>query len=388
MADPASLALSDDQIAIRDAARDYLREHAGFERLRATVDSAAGWDEALWRGFAGELGFAGAGIAEDDGGIGLGPTEQALILEELGSRLAPIPWFESVILAGRVIAALASPEQRRHLLGAIAGGETVATLAMRAASGAELPDGIGPRLERSGDRWIVNGEAHYVPFGHVASLLLVAARHPGTRGWDGLSIVALPADAPGLSITRVTSLDLTRPYAMLRFDGVAIEADGMLGAAGEAGFPLQRALSGAAALLAAEQLGGAARSLDETVAFAQQRVQFGRTIGSFQAVKHRLADMKLLVDYARTACDWAVRAVAADGDFEAAAAAARSYCSEAFSVCAADAIQLHGGIGFTWEHHAHLFFKRARGSSTLLDPPATYREAIARRIIDQPEASA
>jgi alkylation response protein AidB-like acyl-CoA dehydrogenase len=378
----SSLALTDEQLAIRDAARDYLREHAGFEQLRATIDGGAGWDEALWRGFAGELGFAGAGIAEDDGGIGLGPAEQALILEELGRTLAPIPWFESVVLAGRAIAALASPEQRRSLLGAIASGETIATLAMRAASGGELPEGVGPCFDRS----VLTGEAHYVPFGHVASLILVVARQPGTTGWDGLTLIALPADTPGLSVTRVASLDLTRPYSTLRFDDVAIDESHILGTPGQAGPALDRALLAAAGLLATEQLGGAARSLDETVAYAKERVQFGRTIGSFQAVKHRLADMKLLVDYARTAADWAARAIAADGDFEAAAAAARSYCSEAYLACAADAIQLHGGIGFTWEHHAHLFFKRARASSTLLDPPAAHREAIARIVIDQPEA--
>jgi alkylation response protein AidB-like acyl-CoA dehydrogenase len=376
-----ALAYTEEQIAIREAARDYLRDNADFERLRRTVDGEAGWDAALWQSFAGELGFAGLGITEADGGIGLGPVEQALILEELGRTLAPIPWFESVVLAGGAVARLAEGTQRAELLGQIASGGTAATLAMRAESGATLPGGIGPRLERAGEGWTLSGEAHFVPFGHVASLLLVVARTGGTDGWGGLSLVALPAESAGVTVERRTSLDLTRPYSTIRFDRVAVAPGQIVGAAGDAGPRLEAALSAAAGLLASEQVGGAARSLDETVAYAKERVQFGRVIGSFQAVKHRLADMKLLVDSARSAADWAARAIAEGGDF-AAAAGARSYCSKAFLTCAADAIQLHGGIGFTWEHHAHLFFKRARASATLLDPPSHHREAIARRIID------
>ena len=377
-----ALALTDEQLAIRDAARDYLRDHAGFERLRETVDGDAGWDAALWQGFATELGFTGLGIAEADGGIGLGPLEQALILEELGRVLAPIPWFESVVLTGGTIARAATGEQRGDLLSRIASGETIATLAIRDAAGTALPDGIGPRIAPHDGGWQLDGEARYVPFGHVATLILVAAREAGTSGWDGLTLVALPADTPGVTIERATSLDLTRPYATVRLSDVAVPAGAIVGTAGAAGPLLRASLGAAAGLLASEQVGGAARSLDETVAYAKDRVQFGRTIGSFQAVKHRLADMKLLVDSARSAADWAARAIAAEGDFALAAAGARSYCSDAYLTCAADAIQLHGGIGFTWEHHAHLFFKRARASATLLDQPADHREAIARAIID------
>lgn len=384
-----ALSYSDDQLAIREAARSFLGDQAGFERLRHTVDGDAGWDAALWHGFAIDLGFAGLGIAEDDGGIGLGPLEQALILEELGRTLAPIPWFESVVLAGGVITRVATGEQRSALLRQIAAGEAIATLAMRDASGGSLPAGIGPRLVESSDGWILEGDAHFVPFGHVASLILVVARSEGANGWDGLSLVALPAGTQGVSVERQVSLDLTRPYSTISFDQIAVVRDQIIGTAGAAGRPLARALAAAGGLLASEQVGGAARSLEETVAYSKDRVQFGRVIGSFQAVKHRLADMKLLVDSARSAADWSARAIAAAGDFETAAAGARSYCSETFLTCAADAIQLHGGIGFTWEHHAHLFFKRARASATLIDSPLDCRETIARAIIDHavPETS-
>ena len=372
------MALSEDQQALRDAAQTYLDDHAGFERLRATLDGGAGWDEALWRGFAVEMGFAGLGVAEAYGGSGLGAVEQALVLEALGRVLAPIPYFESAVLSAAIIEATGDADQRAQMLPAIASGRTIATLAWRDARGVGARGGAGARLEKTAEGWRLRGEAHYVPFGHVATLVLVAAQGP-----EGLSIVAVPAPNVGVEVERRTSLDLTRPYATLRFDAAVSESQ-VLGAPGAAAGPLRGALTLAAGLLAAEQLGGAARSLEETVAYAKQRVQFGRTIGSFQAVKHRLADMRLLVDSARTAAAWAADSIAGGGDFDLACAGARAYCSEAYLTCAADAIQLHGGIGFTWEHHAHLFFKRARASATLLDPPAAHRERIAHALLDAP----
>ncbi|MHB9879346.1 acyl-CoA dehydrogenase family protein [Pacificimonas sp. ICDLI1SI03] len=382
-----AMALTEDQAALREAARDFLTDKAGFERLRKTIESEAGWDEELWQGFAVEMGFAGAGIAEADGGIGLGVLEQSLIMEELGRVLAAIPWFESVVLAGGILAASETP-RRAEWLGGIASGETIATLAMRSAAGSPIPDGIGPVITSSGDEWSLSGEAHYVPFGHVATLLLVAARNEGTTGWDGITLLAIPADSAGVSVTRQTSLDLTRPYATISFDNAKVASDAIVGQPGDGGKALRTALTRAAALLSAEQLGGAARSLQETVAYSKERIQFGRPIGSFQAVKHRLADMKLMVDSARTAADWAVRSLESGDETETAAAGARTYCSDAFLHCAGDAIQLHGGIGFTWEHQAHLFFKRARASATLLDPPAHHRETIARHLFDDQQEAA
>ena len=374
-------ALSEDQQALRDAVQTYLDDHAGFERLRASLEGEAGWDEALWRGFAVEMGFAGVGVAETHGGSGLGAVEQALVLEALGRVLAPIPYFESAVLSAAVIEAAGDADQKAQLLPAIASGRTIATLAWRDAHGVGAPGGAGSRLDKTAEGRRLRGEAHYVPFGHVATLVLVAAHGP-----EGLSLVAVPAPEVGLEVERRTSLDLTRPYSTLRFD-LAVTENQVLGAPGAGEGPLQRALTLASGLLASEQLGGAARSLDETVAYAKQRVQFGRVIGSFQAVKHRLADMRLLVDSARTGAAWAAEAIAEGEDFELACAGARAYCSEAYLTCAADAIQLHGGIGFTWEHHAHLFFKRARASATLLDPAAVHRERIARALLDAPPLS-
>ena len=379
-----SAGLTDDQIFIRDSARDFLRDQADFDRLRKAVDGT-GWDRDLWTSFASELGFAGIGVAEAHGGAGLGPIELALIAEELGRTLAPIPWFETAVLAATAIAEAASDVQQSALLGPIARGETIATLAMRDAEGRPIPDGIGPVLTQDGGGWRLTARAHFVPFGAIADLLVVAARTPGSSGWDGISLIALPAS--GLTREALTSLDLTRPLAHVDFD-MAVPADAILGTAGEAGPALRRTLAIASGILASEQVGGMQRTLDETVDYSKQRVQFGRVIGSFQAMKHRMADMKLWLEAARSAAAMAADAIARNADdMETLCASARAYCSDAYLRMAADGIQLHGGIGFTWEHHAHLFFKRARGSASLLDSPAHHRELVARAIIDTDQAA-
>lgn len=376
--------LTDDQVFIRDSARDFLRDQADFDRLRKTVDGA-GWDRDLWSSFAGELGFAGIGIAEADGGAGLGAVELALIAEELGRTLAPIPWFETAVLAATAIAQSGSDDQKSALLGPIARGGTIATLAMRDEAGRPIPDGIGPVIVKDGGDWRLSGRAHFVPYGAVADLLVIAARAPGSRGWDGISLIALPAS--DLQREALNSFDLTRPLAHVDLD-VTVPADAVLGEAGTAGPALRRTLAIASGILASEQVGGMQRTLDETVEYSKQRVQFGRLIGSFQAMKHRMADMKLWLEASRSAAAMAADAIANDADdMEALCASARAYCSDAYLRIVADGIQLHGGIGFTWEHHAHLFFKRARGSATLLDPPAHHRELVARFIIDTEKAA-
>jgi len=376
--------LTDEQIFIRDSARDFLRDQADFDRLRRTVDGA-GWDRELWASFAGELGFAGIGIAEAHGGAGLGTVELALIAEELGRTLAPIPWFETAVLAATAIAEAGSDAQKSALLGPIARGETIVTLAMRDEAGRPIPDGIGPVIARDGDGWRLSGCAHFVPFGAVADLLIVAAREAGSSGWDGISLVALPA--ADLKREALNSFDLTRPLGHVDLD-VAVPADAVLGEPGKAGAALRRTLAIACGILASEQVGGMQRTLDETVEYSRQRVQFGRLIGSFQAMKHRMADMKLWLEAARSAAAMAADAIASDADdMETLCSSARAYCSDAYLRIAADGIQLHGGIGFTWEHHAHLFFKRARATATLLDPPAHHRELVAHAIIDTEKAA-
>lgn len=362
--------LSADQIAIRDAAHGFLAANATFDHVRQALSGPEGWSRDLWKQFAKDLGFAGLAVPETLGGSGLGLAELALVAEELGACLAPMPWFESAVLSALTLQAIGATAQQSE----IAAGRIV-TLALREAPGRPLPLGVGPEI-RGG---ALEGEAHFVPFGHIAETLIVAARERG-----GLSLFAIAANAEGVEIIPAVTLDLTRPMASIRLAGVDVSS-ARLGAPGQCEDALMRALALSGAVLAAEQVGGMRRTLAELVAYAKQRVQFGRQIGSFQALKHRMADMKVLLEGARSAAAWAIDAVRTnDPGALTACAGARAYCSDTYLKVAAEGIQLHGGIGFTWEHHAHLFFKRARSSSTLLDPPEHHRELVARAIVDAP----
>jgi alkylation response protein AidB-like acyl-CoA dehydrogenase len=374
-------AFTEEQRAIRDVARAFLGERADHAHLRMPLASPTGWDEAIWPSIASELGWTGIAIPEAFGGSGLGAVELAILLEETGRVLLAAPFFETAVLATQAIQSAATHEQQAALLAPIAAGKTRATLAFTGREGRPAPDGIAMRLDKTAGGWRLSGDAHYVPFGHAADLLIVAARTDRSEGTDGVSLVALEPQRAGLSIERVASMDLTRPYAKLRMDSVAVGKDDILGEPEAAGPALVRTLAIASGLLAAEQTGGAEQCLESTVAYAKQRMQFGRAIGSFQAVKHRLADMMMLVESAKSAAWYAAAAIAEDDPelFEA-ASIARAYCSDAYSHCAGEAIQLHGGIGFTWEHSAPLYFKRARASATLLGDPAYHREAVARRM--------
>ncbi|MBF5094909.1 acyl-CoA dehydrogenase [Azospirillum sp. INR13] len=374
-------ALTDDQRAIRESVRAVLAKEAGLEQLRAAIASPDGWDAALWNALAVEMGYTGLMVPEAQGGTGFGAVEMALVLEELGARLAVIPFFETAVLAVQTILNAGTLAQRDALLPALADGSSKATVAITGADGRPSPDGITAVLKRSGAGWRLTGEAGFVPFAHVADLLLVAARAPGSVGDEAISIVVLSAGTPGLTVERLPGLDPTRPFARLLFHDVTVEEDAILGAPDAAGQALERTLAVAAGLLAAEQAGGAAFCLSTTVEYAQQRVQFGRLIGSFQAVKHELADMMVAVEAARSAALYAAVAIDQGGEavFEA-GSVARSWCTDAYRMCAGEAIQLHGGIGFTWEHHAHLYFKRAWSSSTWFGDAAHHRERVARLI--------
>jgi len=347
-------ALTEDQRAIQESARGFLNDAASADIVRAAVAGATGFDAELWQGVT-EMGFVGLMVPEAHGGLGFGAVEAALVLEEMGRCLAPVPYFETAILAVQAVMAGGDARQQAALLPRLAGG-TRASVA-----------GTAERPVLSGDR--LTGRADFATFAHVADLILVLTRCE--------RIVALEADTPGLSIDALPSLDRTRRFASLTFD-CAVTPDRVLARAGVAG----RVLTVGAGLLAAEQTGAAQYSLDATVDYVKQRIQFGRAIGSFQAVKHMLADMTLLVEASRSAAYYAAATIDEDGaELAEACHVARSYASDAFRSIAGDAIQLHGGIGFTWEHHAHLYFKRARASASWLGSADSHREALAAIIL-------
>lgn len=373
-----NFAFSDDQLAIRETAESYLAAEAGLERLRAVIESGTGFDAALWAGLAGEMGFCGLMVPESHGGAGLGAVEMALVLEQTGARLAVIPFFETAVLAVQAILAAGTQAQQAALLPDLAAGARKAAFAFAPESGWAGPKAIGPVLKPGG---VLSGSAGFVSFAHVADLLIVAA-----RGDTGLSLIALPASTPGIEIVRQPPLDLTRPFALVRFHNVALPEDAILGEAGQADAAFAHTLAVGGGLLAAEQTGGAAFCLAAAVDYSKQRVQFGRLIGSFQAMKHEFANMMLQVEAARSAAYYAAAAIGENSpELAEAASVARAWCTDAYQYCAAEGIQLHGGIGFTWEHHAHLYFKRARSCASWFGDAAEHREAIARLIL--PEAS-
>jgi alkylation response protein AidB-like acyl-CoA dehydrogenase len=314
----------------------------------------------------------------------LGWVELCILQEEQGRRLVASPFFASVALAGAIVREAADEAPRQALLKRIAGGARVAC-ALTGRDGRPPPEGVTVQLDTRAGARTLNGISDFVIHADSADLLLVLAR---TGGGAGLSVAVLPAATPGISITPHVMLDLTRPMAQVAFANVPVAAEELLGPAGTADAAVARGLDLARIALAAEALGGAEQVLEMTTEYVKQRVQFGRPIGSFQALKHRLADMMVQVEAAKSAA-WYAACVADEGSEELAEAAAiaKSYCCDAFYECAASAIQLHGGVGFTWEHDVHFYFKRARASATLLGSPAWHRERLM-RILGLGEAAA
>ncbi|WP_455361347.1 acyl-CoA dehydrogenase family protein [Streptomyces sp. SYSU K21746] len=347
--------LTEDQDELRSAVRSLLARHEGA---------------AAWRPLTEQIGVAGLAVPEEYGGVGCGAREVHVVMEELGRELSPAPYLGSAVLTVQALLASGDDAACARLLPRLAAGRDVGALAW-AEQGSWDPAAIRTEaVPGPGGTWRITGTKEYVLDGAEADVLLVVARTTG-----GLALFQVALDGTGVSREAAVTMDGTRALACVVLTG----AEGRLvGAAGEGGRVLRHVLDLACAALAAEQAGAAARCLELTVAHAKDRVQFGRPIGSFQAVKHRLADAYVLVESARSAALGAAFA-AAEGSPELTrwAAVAKSACSEAFSAVAGEMIQLHGGIGITWEHDAHRYFKRAHGSGRLFGPAAWHRGRLA-----------
>jgi alkylation response protein AidB-like acyl-CoA dehydrogenase len=376
-----NFAFTEEQEALRAAARDFLADHSPPEKVRSAMATEAGFDPAVWRRI-GDLGWTAVIIPEEYGGLGLGHVELTALMELMGGALLCAPFFSTVCLAANALLSGGSEEQKRRHLPGIASGETIATLAFMEASGRHDAAGIEALARRDGRHFVLNGTKAYVLDGHTASLLIVAARGPGSQGDDGVSLFVVPADTPGIERRPVPTLDQTRKQAEVHLREVRVPAAALLGEEGAGWSVLRRTLDLAVIALAAEQVGGAERCLDMSVAYAKGRVQFGRPIGTFQAIKHKCADMLLRVESARSAAYYAGWAASVDDpELPVLASLAKAYCSDAYFQCAAESIQIHGGVGFTWEYDVHLHFKRAKSSATLLGDPSHHRERIARHIL-------
>ena len=367
------LAYSTEQQELRESVRRFLADRMPLPRVRELMDSQDGTDEKVWNYAGSQLGLQGIAIPEQYGGAGFTFIEQAIVLEELGAALYPGPYLASAVLAATALLASSDEAAKEELLPGIASGETIATLAFTEDNGSWEPDAIGlAASERDGD-WILDGHKSFVLDGYIADLVLVVARASG-----GLSLFAVQARADGLTRKELPTLDQTRRLARLEFSSVPAR---LIGAPGDADAILNRTLDVAAIAQAAEQLGGAQRALDMAVSYAKIRHQFGRPIGSFQAIKHRCADLLLEVESLRSAVGYAAAAVAeSPAEVPVVAALVKGLASHTYFHVAAENIQIHGGIGFTWEHDAHLYFKRAKASELFLGDASYHRERLASRI--------
>jgi len=364
--------LSDEQSELRRTVRAFLVDKSAETAVRRLMDSDTGYDAAVWQQMAAQLGLQGLAIADVHGGAGFGLQEQSIVFEEMGRALLCAPYFATVALAAPALA-LAGGQAAADYLPGIAAGETIATLALCEAAGSWDPDAVTASAQPAGDGWLVIGEKNYVLDGHVADLILVVARTAA-----GVSLFAVTGDATGLKRELLPTMDQTRKQARLTFDAVPAR---LVGTDGEGATVVRGALDVAAVLLAAEQVGGASACLAETVEYAKVREQFGRPIGSFQGIKHVWTELLLQVESARAAAQFAAWAAdCAVEELPVAAALAKAHCSEAYARVATESIQLHGGIGFTWEHRTHLYFKRAKSSEILLGAPAAHREQLVTRL--------
>ncbi len=366
-----------EQDEFRAVLRRYFEETSPPGEVRRLMETAAGWETQAWRDLNDRLGLAGVHIPEAYGGQGFGMIELGLVLEEMGHALLCAPYFASAVLAATAILNAGTETRKSALLPPIALGETVATLAFTESNGRWDSTGVETTARPLGaGRFRLDGTKSFVLDGHTADLLVVAARAPGSAGDEGLSLFTVTGDADGLTRTPLTVLDPTRKLARLALDGV--EAD-LLGEEGAAAAPLARTLEIAAIGLAHEMVGGAERLRRSALDYANLRVQFGRPIASFQSMKHKQADMLLDVELARSAAYAAASAVD-DGDANVAALAslAKAVAGEAFMQTAIHTIQIHGGIGFTWDNDTHLWFKRAKSSEVFLGDGAWRREQFMR----------
>ena len=366
-------AVSSEQGMLRDAIRSYLSAKAPLTKVRELMETVEGFDQGMWDEMA-NMGWQSLAIPEAYGGAGYTFLELGILIEEMGRALTPSPFLSSVVLGANAILLAGTEEQRTTYLPGIASGETRVTVAIAEPGRGWSVDGVALSAEAVGDGWVVSGEKSYVLDGHTADLIIVAGRDAD----DEVGLFLVDPAADGVSIERLETLDMTRKQASIVLSGaVAIERlDG-----GSSRETIERLYDIAAVMLAFEQIGGAQRCMEMSVDYAKERVQFGRPIGSFQAIKHMCADMLVDVEAARSTAQYAGWALSDDDDdFGVAAALAKVRCSDAFFSVAADTIQVHGGIGFTWEHDAHLYFKRAKTDQLLFGSPAEWREKLADRL--------
>ncbi|WP_174266922.1 acyl-CoA dehydrogenase family protein [Mycolicibacterium sediminis] len=366
---------TDEQAQLRAAVSGFCGDHFDEATVRRLMESDPPFDRAVWGRLGAELGVLGLSVPEADGGVGGSLVDQAVAVERLAASLACGPLFGTVYLAIPALVAASAGPARDALLAELIEGRRTAAVAVADRAGGFDPADVAVTATASGDDWTLTGTATRVVDGTVADDLLVAATGP-----DGVALFAVDTTSARVQRTSLNTLDLTRPQADVEFTDAPAT---LVAAPDEAVRVIEHALQVGSALLAVEQVGAARHLLDLSVEYAKTRLQFGRPIGSFQAVKHKLADLLVEVEHAQSAAYHAVWALSDGTDDPALAASiAQAVCSAAFTRVATDTIQVHGGIGFTWEHQAHLYYKRATTDAALLGNAEQHRNRVAELVLD------
>jgi alkylation response protein AidB-like acyl-CoA dehydrogenase len=371
-------AFSEEQEMLRRSAREFLAKECSTKVVRRLMESADGYDQALWKKIA-DLGWTALGIPEQYGGVGTF-LDLVVVLEEAGRALLPGPFFATMGLAVPALIEAGSEAQKKEALGAIASGDARATLAFTEPSGRWDPASVKLIAKQEGGGWRLDGVKVFVPDAQTADYMVVVARTRG-EGEDGISLFLVKGKPEGMTVKPLETLDMTRRWSEVRFDGVRLAADSLMGTADKGWAPLKRAMEWSAAALCAEMVGGVQKVLETSTEYAKTRHQFGKPIGIYQAVSHKIADMLVLAESGRSATYYAAWAIDADApDRSMASSMAKAYVSDAYRKVAGDGIQVHGGIGFTWEHDMHLYFKRAKSSEVTLGDATYHRELVAQAL--------
>ncbi len=368
-------AFSEEQEMLRSSARTLLAKTSPSSVVRNLMETEDAYDPELWKKLA-EQGWTALGIPEEYGGFGTF-LDLVVVLEETGRVLLPGPFFETMGMAVPALLEAGTEAQKKEVLGAIAAGQARATLAITEPAGRWDAEGVTLAAQRSGDGWTLNGTKLFVPGAGVADYMVVAARTRGT-GEEGITLFLVKGRPAGMAVRALATLDMTHKWYEVKFENVQLGADALMGEPDRGWTPLRRSLDWATAGICAEMVGGAQKVLEDSVEYAKTRQQFGKPIGIYQAVSHKLADMLLEVESSKSVTYYAAWTVDADApDRALACSIAKAYTSDAYRHATASGIQVHGGIGFTWEHDMHLYFKRAKASEVTLGDSTFHRELVA-----------
>ena len=369
--------LTETQTTLKNTVRKFLAAECPPAEVRRLIETETAFDAALWKKMA-EQGWTGIIFPEEHGGFGMGMVELAAAMEEMGRALLPGPYFSTVLLAGTLLDGCPDGGAKRAYLAAVCTGEKKGTLAMLEASADWSPEAVRMEAAPCDGGYRLNGQKLFVTDAGAADFLLCVARVD-----EALAIFAVDAGAPGLRVSAMQALDGTRKLYTVSFDDVVVGALALAASGDAASMALERMLNRAAAALSAEMVGGMQRALELTVEYAKTRKQFGKPIGGFQAVQHLCADMLLLTESSRSAAYYAAWAVQENvPEASEAVSIAKAYASDAYREVCNRGIQVHGGMGFTWENDLHLFYRRAKASEIAFGDANLHRERIAKLVVD------